>query len=114
MPRLGPARVRDAIDPSPRADEPLDVRRRAGECEIQQCGFILGGGHTGDARTLVYDNCPHCIEALTRGKAGNTRATRTFSRAAPRSMPVRQCAQERKPLFHPVRASNSASSTSSS
>ena len=38
------------------------------------------------------------------GKPGSARATRTFSRAAPRSMPVRQLSQwahDRKPLFQP-------------
>ena len=57
------------------------------------------------------------MAALIRGSAGCALAARTFSRAAPRSMPVRQCnqwAHDRKPLFQPDRASNSRSSTKSS
>ena len=69
------------------------------------------------ARTFAYEMTPRRIAALTRGSVASAFATRTFSREAPRSMPVRQCnqwAHERKPLFQPLRSSNSRNSTSSS
>ena len=58
------------------------------------------------ARTLAYEIAPRCMVALMRGSVARAWATRTFSRAAPKAMPVRQCsqcAQDAKPLFHPVR-----------
>jgi hypothetical protein len=42
--------------------------------------------------------------ALVTGRLESARATRTFSRAAPRSIPVRQfsqCAQDWNPVFQP-------------
>ena len=62
------------------------------------------------ARTLAYDSSPCASAWASRGSVASARATRTFSRAAPRSRPTRQeshSAQERKPLFQPPRASNS-------
>jgi hypothetical protein len=39
-----------------------------------------------NARTLEYDSCPVAMAAEIAGSASSARATRTFSRAAPRSM----------------------------
>lgn len=63
------------------------------------------------ARTFEYEISPFRIEAEIRGSPASALATRTFSRAAPRSSPVRQlsqCAHERQaPSFQPLRSSNS-------
>ncbi len=62
------------------------------------------------ARTLAYDSSPRARASARSGSTSRARATRTRSRAAPRSSPTRQlshAAQERKPVFHPPRASNS-------
>ena len=62
------------------------------------------------ARTLAYDSSPRASAWASRGSVARARATRTFSRAAPRSRPTRQeshSAQDRKPVFQPPRASKS-------
>jgi hypothetical protein len=62
------------------------------------------------ARTLAYDSPPRAKASPSRGSVARARATLTRSRAAPTSRPTRQAshpAQERKPVFHPPRASNS-------
>jgi hypothetical protein len=61
------------------------------------------------ARTLAYDSSPRASAWARSGSVPRARATRTFSRAAPRSSPIRQLsqwAQERNPLFQPPRVSN--------
>ena len=64
------------------------------------------------ARTFEKLSSPRAIEALVSGSSVSARAARTFSRAAPRWMPVRkesQCAHVRCPLSsQPRRRSKSA------
>jgi hypothetical protein len=62
------------------------------------------------ARTFAYDSSPRARAWANSGSVARARATRTFSRAAPRSSPIRQLsqsAQERNPALQPPRASNS-------
>src|SRR2546425_336652 len=62
------------------------------------------------ARTLEYDSSPRASACASLGSVPGARATRTRSRAEPRSSPTRQdshAAHERKPVFQPPRASNS-------
>jgi hypothetical protein len=57
------------------------------------------------ARTLAYDSSPRASASARSGRLLKARATRTLSRAAPRSSPTRQLsqwAQERKSLFPPA------------
>jgi hypothetical protein len=64
------------------------------------------------ARTFANESSPCSIDALIRGSSVRARAARTFSRAAPKSMPVRyanQWAHERwPPGSQPRSRSNSA------
>ena len=60
------------------------------------------------ARTLAQESSPRARAPARPGSVPRARATRTRSRAAPRSSPTRQAsqaAQDRKPVFHPPRAS---------
>ena len=45
------------------------------------------------ARTCENDSSPRAMEALVSGRPTRARAVRTFSRAVPRSMPVRKASQ---------------------
>ena len=76
----------------------------------EQARLGLRGGNTVSARTLEYDSCPRANASANPGSVFKALATRTCSRAAPGDMPTRQAshsAQERNPVFHPRRASNS-------
>ena len=104
VPGIGLCGRDDAVRPPPGADDPLDVRRRAASATSSSRCSVSGVATRVIARTLAYDTAPRCIAALISGRPGSALATRTFSRAAPRSMPVRQfsqCAHDRKPLFQP-------------
>ena len=66
------------------------------------------------ARAFEYDSSPLCIIPLKRGRSSRARATRTFSRAGPIAMPVRQLSQWAhvlKPVCQPPLWSNSRIST---
>ena len=106
--RLG--RLGLPVYPAPAADDAFDVIGRARAPDGQQTLFRLRRGHAGQSLDLgVRELAPRQAWA-SRGSVPSARATRTRSRAAPRSSPTRQlsqAAQERKPVFQPSRASNS-------
>ena len=92
-PRLGLLRRRHAVDPPPGAGQAFDVGGGTGLREVEQRGFVLWRGDTGQRPHLGIRDAPRAIVALTSGRAVSACATRTFSRAAPRAIPVRQCSQ---------------------
>ena len=91
--------------------------RVAGCTRAHQFASLLG------PRTVGAREDPHLpvvavvsSASARRGSDPRARATRTFSRAAPGSSPTRQASQsahERKPVFQPLRASNSRTSARS-
>jgi hypothetical protein len=112
LPPLLVLHLLDPVHPPPAPHQPLDVRRRPGPREVEQ--FLPRWRRWRPASSPAPSNTrsrPFFIDAEMRGSPASARATRTFSRAAPRSSPVRQlsqCAQERQPpSFQPFRSSNS-------
>ena len=117
MARLGLRRRGRLIDTSPGAHEALDVAAVPAWAKSRSAASFSGVATRVSARTLAYGIAPRAIVALTIGSVARAWATRTFSRAAPSAIPVRQCnqcAHDAKPPSQPVRSSNSCSSTSSS
>jgi len=106
-----------AIHPAPAADDVLDVLGGAGPANGEESFFRPAVATRVSARTLEYDSSPRASACASCGSAPRARATRTRSRAAPRSSPTRhdnQCAHERKPVFQPSRSAISSPRRSSS
>ena len=97
-----------------RTASPARSARRARRCRLARPSSsrssVSGVATRVRARTFAYDSSPRARAWASSGSVASARATRTLSRAAPRSSPIRQLsqsAQERKPALQPPRASNS-------
>ena len=128
--RREPAANHDhAVVVGPGGQVPVQMPRLASAAAVasstrarpDQALHLRGGAGLPAAAGLVAGVAPGEGADLHGGADARKRrqrvATRTFSRAAPRSMPVRQCSQcahDANPPSQPVRWSNSRSSTSSS
>ena len=104
MLRRGVASLGLTVDTAPSAHDPLHVDGRSRSTNREWSLLRLRRGNSRKARTLVYESSPRSSAWARSGNAASARATRTFSRAAPRSRPTRQLSQwahERKPVFQP-------------
>jgi hypothetical protein len=105
VPLVGLPRGCHAVASSPAAHHAFDMVGGAGPRDVEELRFVRGRGDTRQRPHLGDDTSPRWRDALNSGRSARALATRTFSRAAPRSMPVRQCsqcAQDRKPLLQPA------------
>ena len=89
-----PRPLRLAVHSSPAADDALDVLGSAGAPDSQQPLFGLGRRHPRQRTDLGVGELAARERLGESRQRGRARATRTFSRAAPRSRPTRQ----REPL----------------
>ena len=90
----GLAYLGDAVNTSPAADDPLHLASAAGPTDREQAVLSVCGRDARQRADLSVGQLPTIERGpASRGSWPSARATRTRSRAAPRSMPARQASQ---------------------